>query len=155
MWVRFQQDPGAKSSEKDRGREREERMTAFVDESKGNGIKDMRDERCEPQHWKDSDTTHCSLFSIYSHRFFIGSSHRKQITIFIINPNISLPPTGLTCPQSRATLPCLGGQASLPARQLQVMACEMTGLLLVGRLDGGPGSLFMELLWSFSWPRHL
>lgn len=44
MWVRFQQDPGAKSSEKDRGRERDVRMTAFVDESKGNGIKDMRDE---------------------------------------------------------------------------------------------------------------
>lgn len=73
---------------------------------------------------------HCSLFSIYSPRLFTGSSHRKQITIFIINPNISLPPTGLSCPQSRATLPRFGGQASLPARQLQVMACEMTGLLL-------------------------
>ena len=73
------------------------------------------------------------LFSIYSHRIFTGSGHRKQITICIINPNISLPPTGSTRPQSRATLPFASeAGASLPARQLQVMACEMTGLF-VGR----------------------
>lgn len=159
MWVRFQQDPGAKSSEKDRQREREgganDSFCIWKQREWDKRHEGWRLKLCEPRYWKASDTVHCTLFSIYSHCFFIGFSHRKQITIFIINPNISLPPTGLTCPQSRATLPCLGGQGSLPARQLQVMACEMTGLLLVGRLDGGPGSLFMELLWSFSWPQHL
>lgn len=44
IWVRFQQDPGAKSSEKDRLRERERSEWQLVDESKGKGMKDTRDD---------------------------------------------------------------------------------------------------------------
>lgn len=40
--MRFQQDPEAKSSEKDREREREEQVATCADESRGKGMKDIR-----------------------------------------------------------------------------------------------------------------
>lgn len=89
-------------------------------------------------------TTSELLISIYFHRVFRGCGHTKQISIFIINPNSSLPPTGSSRPQSRAAPPPPGSAGRLPARLLQVMACEMTGLLLVGTLAGGPAAY----LWS-------
>lgn len=145
--MRFQQDPEAKSSGREREADREKIEWQLVwRKAKGRGWKTrgMTNEWkwCELQCWAAWDVAHQSwLFSIYFQRIFIGSGHRKQITIFIINPNISLPPTGSTHPQSRATLPCFWGRASLPARQLQVMDCEMTGLFVGREARWRPGQL--------------
>lgn len=81
-------------------------------------------------------------------------AENRSLYLLLIQTSPFLPPG---CPALKAVRPSLGfgGRAGLPGRRLQVMACEMTGLLLVGRLARDPGGLFMELLWSFSWPRHL
>lgn len=87
---------------------------------------------------------HCSR--LWAHK------NIKSSYVLLIQPSALLPQTH---PQSHETLPFFRGQDGCLTRQLQVMACEMTGLLLVRRLTGGPGSLFMELLWSFSCPINI
>lgn len=88
-------------------------------------------ERCEPPVERPQSRGHCSLFSIYSPRLL---TENRSLYLLLIQTSPFLPPG---CPALRAVrpLPCSGGQASLPpARRLQVMACEMTGLLSGGRL---------------------